>query len=162
MRSTSTTSRFASIVALIMPMHAVIAADAPPTTDQRAAMAAMLARQAALADTPGTGAFPAMKEESTSLPDHVIYRPAHLDKLGATKLGLYIFGNGACSNDGASSRLHLLEIASHGYLAIAPGRIRTGPGATVPPPTPPPSLALPAQGGGPTLRPPATLPRLQA
>jgi dienelactone hydrolase len=61
----------------------------------------------------------------------VIYRPAKLGGLGKRKLGLYIFGNGACSNDGASSRLHLLEIASHGYLAIAPGRIRTGPGATV-------------------------------
>jgi hypothetical protein len=88
-----------------------------------------------LPDTPGTGHFPAMKEEVASLADHVIYRPAHLDQLGSTKLGLYVFGNGACSNDGASSRLHLLEIASHGYLAIASGRIRTGPGATVPPTT---------------------------
>jgi hypothetical protein len=35
-------------------------------------------------------------------------------------------------DDGASSRLHLLEVASHGYLVIAPGRIRTGPGATAP------------------------------
>jgi hypothetical protein len=63
----------------------------------------------------------------------VVYRPADLGKLGKRKLGLYIFGNGACSNDGASSRLHLLEIASHGYLAVAPGRIRSGPGATVAP-----------------------------
>ena len=45
-----------------------------------------------------------------------------------------MFGNGACSDDAASSRLHLLEIASHGYLVIAPGRIRTGPGATAPVP----------------------------
>jgi dienelactone hydrolase len=66
----------------------------------------------------------------------VVYRPADLGRLGKRKLGLYIFGNGACSNDGASSRLHLLEIASHGYLAIAPGRIRSGPGATVPPSQP--------------------------
>ena len=28
-------------------------------------------------------------------------------------------GNGGCSDDGASSRSHLLEIASHGYLVIA-------------------------------------------
>jgi lysophospholipase L1-like esterase len=87
----------------------------------------------ALPDTRGTGRFPALKEESASLPDHVIYRPTRLNDLGSTKLGLYIFGNGGCSNDGASARLHLLEIASHGYLAIAPGRIRSGPGATVPP-----------------------------
>src|SRR6187401_603457 len=84
-------------------------------------------------DTVGTGKYPALKEETPSPPDHVVYRPADLEKFGARKLGVYIFGNGACSNDGASSRLHLLEIASHGYLAVAPGRIRSGPGATVAP-----------------------------
>jgi lysophospholipase L1-like esterase len=98
-----------------------------------------------LPDTQGTGKFPALKEGVASLPDHVIYRPANLAELGSTKLGVYIFGNGACSNDGASSRLHLLEIASHGYLAIAPGRVRSGPGATAPP-TPPPA---PQANGGP-------------
>jgi pimeloyl-ACP methyl ester carboxylesterase len=73
-----------------------------------------------------------------SLPDHVVYRPSNLAALGSTKLGVYLFGNGACSDDGASARLHLLEIASHGYVAIASGRIRSGPGATVPPsPVPP-------------------------
>jgi hypothetical protein len=123
-----------------------------PTTDERAnAMAAMRKRQNATPDTPGTGRYPAIKEEVASLPDHVVYRPADLGKLGSRKLGLYIFGNGACSNDGASARLHLLEIASHGYLAIAPGRIRNGPGAVAPsePPAPPPS----AQGN------PAHLPK---
>jgi hypothetical protein len=117
-------------------------------------MAEIQARQSAMPDTPGTGRFPALKEEVASLPDHVLYRPAQLDKLGATKLGLYIFGNGGCSNDGASARLHLLEIASHGYLAIAPGRIRSGPGATVPRSV---SANPPGQGGVPsTLPPPAT------
>lgn len=90
------------------------------------------ARQQSLPDTPGTGRYPALKEEVASLPDHVLYRPADLDAMGSTKLGVYLFGNGACVDDGASSRLHLLEVASHGYLAIAPGRIRTGPGATAP------------------------------
>ena len=96
-------------------------------------MAAMRERQNATPDTRGTGRYPAIKEETPSLPEHVVYRPLDLGKLGTRKLGIYIFGNGACSNDGASSRLHLLEIASHGYLAIAPGRIRNGPGATVSP-----------------------------
>ena len=141
-------------VAIGLPLCAAVAADAPPPTDQRAAMAEMLARQAAIPDTPGTGPFPAMKEETASLPDHVVYRPADLGKLGTTKLGLYIFGNGACSNDGASARLHLLEIASHAYVAIASGRLRTGPGATVPRPATPPSAQPSAQGGA-----PATLPR---
>ncbi len=126
-----------------------------PSPEQVAAQQAARARQAALPDTPGTGAFAAIKEEVASLPDHVVYRPANLGKLGATKLGLYLFGNGGCSNDGASSRLHLLEIASHGYLAIALGRIRTGPGATTPPD--PPRPAQPSTGGAPPdLPPPAT------
>src|SRR6185503_12870024 len=122
-----------TMLALSLPLFAVRAADPPQPTDQRSAIAEMQARQAALPDTPGTGRFPAMKEEVASLPDHVIYRPAQLERLGSQKLGLYIFGNGACSNDGASARLHLLEVASHGYLAVAPGRIRSGPGATVAP-----------------------------
>jgi hypothetical protein len=80
-------------------------------------------------DTPGTGRFPAIKEEVTSLPAHVVYRPKDLAALGAVKLGVVAWGNGGCSDDGASSRLHLLEIASHGYLVIASGRILSGPGA---------------------------------
>lgn len=93
-----------------------------------AELAEMRARQARLPDTPGTGPFAALKEEVASLPDHVVYRPANPRSLGAMKLGVYIFGNGACVSDGASARLHLLEIASHGYLAIAPGPVRSGPG----------------------------------
>ena len=112
----------------------VLVPGATPTPEQAAAQAAERERQARLPDTPGTGRYPAMKEEVGSLPDHVVYRPAKLDSLGTTRLGVYIFGNGACSDDAASSRLHLLEVASHGYLVIAPGRIRTGPGATAPVP----------------------------
>lgn len=111
-------------------------AAAPSADDRARAMAEMRERQNATPDTPGTGQFPALKETVASLPNHVVYRPAELNKLGARKLGLYIFGNGACSNDGASSRLHLLEIASHGYLAIAPGKIRNGPGAVPDEPRP--------------------------
>lgn len=79
-------------------------------------------------DSKGSGAYPAMKHQVTGLPGHVIYQPADLAALGARKMPLYIFGNGACSEDAASSRQHLLEIASHGYLAIAPGGIYSGPG----------------------------------
>ncbi len=141
-------------VVMSLPLCAAMAADPPAPTDARAEM---FARQAAIPDTPGSGKFPAMKEEVASLPDHVVYRPAQLDKLGSTKLGLYVFGNGGCSNDGASARLHLLEVASHGYLAIASGRLRSGPGATVPRPATPPPAPAPAPGGVPaSLPPPAT------
>jgi hypothetical protein len=135
-------------VVLCLPLCVATAAEPPASTDPQAA-AERLARQSALPDTPGTGKFAALKEEVASLPDHVVYRPAQLDRLGSTRLGLYIFGNGGCSNDGASARLHLLEIASHGYLAIAPGRLRSGPGATVPRPVTPPSAPRSAQEGAP-------------
>ena len=92
-------------------------------------------------DTPGTGAYPAIKEVDLGLPGHVVYRPADFDGLGETRLGVYAFGNGGCSDDGASARLHLLEVASHGYVAIAPGAIYNGPGksaraSSAPPPGP--------------------------
>jgi hypothetical protein len=87
-------------------------------------------------DTAGTGPYAPLKEIDPGLPDQVVYRPADLAGLGQTKLGLYVFGNGGCSNDGASARLHLLNVASHGYLAIAPGGIYNGPGKTEAPPRP--------------------------
>jgi hypothetical protein len=93
-------------------------------------------------DTPGTGRFPAMKEEVASLPAHVVYRPKDLTAPGLLKLGVVAWGNGGCSDDGASTRLHLLEIASHGYLVIASGRILSGPGA---PPREPRPAAQPVQ-----------------
>ncbi len=132
-------------IALTLTSQANAAAPQPPapgaaTPEQVAAQAAERARQARLPDTPGTGPFPALKEEVPSLPKHVVYRPAQLGALGNTKLGVYVFGNGACSDDAASSRLHLLEVASHGYLVIAPGRLRTGPGATAPVPEGSPQL----------------------
>ena len=80
-------------------------------------------------DSTGTGHFPPLKEEVASLPEHVVYRPRDLASLGKLKLGVVAWGNGGCSDDGASSRQHLLEIASHGYLVVANGRILSGPGA---------------------------------
>ena len=74
----------------------------------------------------GTGPHPAIFEEVAGLPDQVVYRPADLARLGEGTLALYVFGNGACSADGTSAKNHLLEIASHGYLAIAPGIIPGG------------------------------------
>lgn len=75
----------------------------------------------------GSGPYPAQMEIDLALPDATIYRPAKLGALGAKKLGLVIWGNGGCSNDGASARAHLAEIASHGYLVIAAGQALTGP-----------------------------------
>jgi hypothetical protein len=95
-------------------------APAPEMTD---------ARRNSIPDTPGTGPYPALKEVDPRLRGQVIYRPANLAGMGSKKLGVYAFGNGACTDDAAHTRLHLLEIASHGYLVIVPGAIYTGPGA---------------------------------
>src|SRR5262245_36552688 len=117
-----------TLAALVAPLIVATAAAQQPSAPDPAAAE----RQAALNKLPdslGTGQFPARKEQVISLPDHVVYRPADLAALGATKLGVVAWGNGGCSNDGASSRFHLLEIASHGYLVIASGRILSGPGA---------------------------------
>jgi hypothetical protein len=116
-------------------------APAPPPFDANALRVAMDAFNK-LPDTPGTGRYPALKEMVPSLPDHVIYRPADLSKLGGEKLGVVAWGNGGCAADGAGGRFHLAEIASHGYLAIANGTILSGPGA--PPRTP---LPVPPPGG---------------
>lgn len=103
-----------------------------------------------LPDTPGTGRYPAFKEVDPRLPGQVIYRPRNLAALGERKLGIYAFGNGACTDDAAHTRLHLLEVASHGYLVIVPGAIYTGPGAiprpaSLPPAGPNAVLTTPAQ-----------------
>ena len=92
-------------------------------------------------DTPGTGPYPAMKEEIPALPRHVVYRPANMRAMSAQKLGVVAWVNGGCSDDAASARFHLLELASHGYLVIASGRILSGPGA---PPTGIAAKAFPA------------------
>jgi hypothetical protein len=113
-------------------------------------------------DTPGTGPFPAMKEVDPTLPDHVVYRPADLDGLGEVRLGVYAWGNGGCSDDAASTRFHLLEVASHGYLVIASGGIYSGPGATERPGGPRQGAGGPGAGapgaGAPGAGAPANLP----
>lgn len=97
-----------------------------------------------LPDPSGTGPYPAMKEELASLPDHVVYRPRQLPAPQDARLGVVVWGNGGCSDDGASSRFHLLEVASHGYLVIANGRTYSGPGAAIAPVRPaPPTGQLP-------------------
>jgi hypothetical protein len=82
-------------------------------------------------DTPGDGPYPALMELDPALPNHVIYRPADLKPFAGGKLGVFAWGNGGCADDGASQRQQLAEIASYGYLVIAPGKWRSGPNAKV-------------------------------
>ncbi len=102
--------------------------------DQAAAREASDAAFAAAPDLPGTGPFPAIRDVRADLPDHIVYRPRDLAAVADRQLGVLLWGNGGCSDDAASARFHLLEIASHGYIAIAPGKAFSGPGALPAPP----------------------------
>jgi dienelactone hydrolase len=108
------------------------------TPEARKAMQAANAAYNAMPDTLGNGRYPAVKLTDPRLPEHLVYRPADLGALGGRKLGVLVWGNGGCSDDAASARLHLAEIASQGYVVIAPGRVLSGPGAPAQPDTPPP------------------------
>jgi len=105
------------------PLAAQQAAAPAPVDEARAAYNAM-------PNGPGSGPYPALMEVDSGLANHVIYRPANLGGLGKRRLGVLVWGNGGCRDDGASARQHLLEIASHGYLVVAPGRVLSGPTAT--------------------------------
>jgi len=81
-------------------------------------------------DLEGTGPFPATYAAAPNGSDYVLYQPKNLAGAEAKgKLGVYVWGSGACSPDAAGSRFHLTEIASHGYVVIVPGKILSGPKA---------------------------------
>lgn len=61
-------------------------------------------------------------EEDTGLPDYTIYRPQSLNADNRL-LPIVVYGNGGCVHAGNRSEIFLREIAVHGYLVIAPGRI---------------------------------------
>jgi dienelactone hydrolase len=81
-------------------------------------------------DQDGSGPFPATYAMAPGGLDYVVYQPKDLAAAAAKgKLGVYIWGNGGCGVDSAGARFHLTEIASRGYVAIAPGKILSGPKA---------------------------------
>ena len=81
-------------------------------------------------DLEGSGPFPASYAAAPNGAEYVIYQPKDLAGAGSKgKLGVYVWGSGACSPDAAGSRFHLTEIASHGYVVIVPGKILSGPKA---------------------------------
>lgn len=106
-------------------------ANAQSLPDDEAAAEARAIRQnlvEGMPDLQGTGPYPSIKTEDRWFPDHVLYRPADLGRTDG-RLPILLWGNGGCRADGASARQHLLEVASHGYFAVAAGQILSGPGA---------------------------------
>lgn len=79
-------------------------------------------------DMEGSGSYPATYEMAKNGPLCVVYQPQKLAPSAKDKkFGIYIWGNGGCSFNGAGARFHLTEIASRGFIAIAPGKILSGP-----------------------------------
>ena len=132
MSRTKSTGRVLAGTALAVFFAALVTAQQPAP-----AAAPPMSEINKLPDNTGRGQYPALKEEVASLPDHVVYRPRELAVLGSQQLGVVAWGNGGCSDDGASTRFHLLELASHGYLVIASGKILSGPGIAPRPAAPP-------------------------
>lgn len=79
------------------------------------------------------GPYPAMHETEAGLPDHVIYRPADLSPFGANhRLPVIGWVNGGCVR-GSTYASFLEELASHGYIVVAPGNVITAAPKTAPP-----------------------------
>jgi dienelactone hydrolase len=104
----------------------------------------------ALAQSVGTGPYPAIMESDSGLATHTIYRPASLAPFGEDRLlPIVAWGNGGCANAGDAQKNFLAEIASHGMLVIAVGPIvgdrRTAPQVPAQPPGEPPQVAPPTR-----------------
>ena len=136
--------RATTATGLLLIGATISAQPAPPPPGAMAGLQQAFAAYHKMPDTRGTGPFPALKEVDPAFPGHVVYRPADLGALGKRRLPVLLWGNGGCTDDGAAERLFLEQIASYGYLVLAPGSILSGPGV---PEAPPP--APQAQGPGP-------------
>lgn len=84
--------------------------------------------QSAQPDQPGSGPYPAIRGIDPALPSHTFYRPANLVPFKNRKLPVLLWANGGCGDDSAFSRPFLTEVASQGYLVIALGAMKSGPG----------------------------------
>ncbi len=118
---------------------------------QKAALEfSLMGKWSQVPDLEGSGPFPASYAMAPNGLEFVVYQP--IDLAGAAskgKLGVYVWGNGGCAADAASSRFHLTEIASRGYVVIAPGKILSGPKAPPQPEGMRPG-GMPAPGSGAT------------
>lgn len=103
-------------------------------------------------------------EAEPTLPSYTVYRPADLPKTSG-KLPVIAFGNGGCMPIGNMFEVLLKEVASHGYVVVAPGNIQPGfnlaalpvpkvePNQAAAAPVPPPTAPVPqpsAANGGPS------------
>jgi len=76
---------------------------------------------ALLGEPSGTGPVPATAESLAELPGHTVYRPVRWPN---APLPLFVWGNGACRDNGLAHAAFLRQIASHGYVVVSVGRPR--------------------------------------
>jgi putative CocE/NonD family hydrolase len=104
-----------------------------------------------LGEPSGTGPMPATAESRPDLPGHTVYRPV---RLPSDPLPLFVWGNGACRDNGLAYGAFLRQIASQGYFVVSVGVPRAERPFDPPPPSPP---AAPAAVSPPA--PPPPVPR---
>lgn len=73
-------------------------------------------------DQGGSGPFSTIAATETSLSNYVIYRPNELNQ--SIKLPVVVFANGGCMDTSFPFEHMLSDIASHGYLVIALGKMQ--------------------------------------
>ncbi len=72
----------------------------------------------------GTGKYKAIMMTESSLPTHTIFRPQNISVFcRKNKLPIIAWGNGACLNSPWEHVNFLNEVASHGFLVIAIGKM---------------------------------------
>jgi predicted acyl esterase len=71
-----------------------------------------------LGEPSGTGPFQATAESRPELPGHVVYRPISWP---GKSLPLFVWGNGACRDNGLAYSAFLRQIASQGYVVVSVG-----------------------------------------
>jgi dienelactone hydrolase len=98
-----------------------------------------------------TGPYKVVMEADSSLPEHVVYRPANLAAVKG-KLPIVAWGNGGCSNAGNAFEFYLREVSSHGFLVVANGPIDPSPLPAGRPPKPPEKADYTKSSDGPVVQ----------
>ncbi|WP_404341782.1 alpha/beta hydrolase [Pseudoalteromonas mariniglutinosa] len=77
-------------------------------------------------DKGGSGSFSAIASTDTSLDGYVVYRPKELNNAvkQSSKLPVVVFANGGCMDTSFPFQHMLSNIASHGYIVIALGKMQ--------------------------------------
>ena len=77
-------------------------------------------------DNGGNGNYKSVAVAEKSLPDFVVYRPRNIDEAVKKegKLPVLVWANGGCMNSSIHHERLLSEVASHGYVIIAIGKLQ--------------------------------------